>query len=995
MTATCPRAQALALPLLLMLVLACTLGTAGRARAQGDMAEPAPLIGSASERQALQARVDAPTPVSATAAQLTEHFSDRIDAARRLGDAGQLGRVLQQAMQAQPEFARWPNDAGLVARDAGRHAEALQLFDRAIALARRPVDRLFYRANRLSVPAGLAPEKKLAEAAALRSESSALLQAGDSRLGPFDRTNLLRVHASGWWREAEVHRRRYALQALLEARAKATQGMRDAVAMAQTLPPQGARTLSVTAAGLAAALREQAYSLILTGRYSDAEELVQEQQRLTQAHGLSAGFASGALHLQALLRLRRGEFEESGQLLRRSQQVLDQLRYPRGHPFQLARSRDLLLVSWALGRHDEGLADLEQIDLVAVEGGDRPRLRYPFERGLLQLGAGRPAEAVRSFTALEAHNRATLGPGHYFTLMAQALVGAAEWATADPTRRESAARRLQAAVPAMLAPRHADFLDDSGVRPQVRRMLMTRYLEAVAWRGSDRQGQAFGVADRLLADATGQAMTDAALRAATADPALAELLRQEQDARLQARALLEDLQEGADDGRADKDSDALRERLSAAEARVLALGDELRQRFPEFERLIRPPLPSPAAVGRLLRPEEALWLALPTPLGLFQWLVGADGQARFRRVDVPLEQLQKDVEALRSSLDFSRHGGRIPRFDHATAQLLHERTLAPVADALAGRRHLIVVTSGALAALPFAALQTGPGEGPGAPWLARRLALSQAPSVAAWLAMQQLPRAPAAPEPLLAWADPSYGPHAGHASGAVQTPPAAAGGHRKSLHRPASTVPGGTTLATLPPLPETRDEATAIAGALRADPARDVISGRQATRDSVLEASRSGRLARKRVVVFATHGLMAGDLPGLTQPALALAPGGGQAADGLIGLDDILGLRLNADWVVLSACNTAAGDGRSQAALSGLARGFLYAGGRSLLVTHWAVETESAKRLTTATLAHHARDGSASKAESLRQAMLSLMDEGRYAHPAYWAPFALVGDGSR
>jgi CHAT domain-containing protein len=108
-----------------------------------------------------------------------------------------------------------------------------------------------------------------------------------------------------------------------------------------------------------------------------------------------------------------------------------------------------------------------------------------------------------------------------------------------------------------------------------------------------------------------------------------------------------------------------------------------------------------------------------------------------------------------------------------------------------------------------------------------------------------------------------------------------------------------------------------------------------------------------------------------------------------------LNLKLNADWVVLSACNTAASDGKGEEALSGLARGFFYAGSRSLLVTHWSVDSESAKELTTATFSHYTQNSKAPKAESLRQAMLTVMAQPQYAHPAFWAPYALVGDGGR
>ena len=171
-----------------------------------------------------------------------------------------------------------------------------------------------------------------------------------------------------------------------------------------------------------------------------------------------------------------------------------------------------------------------------------------------------------------------------------------------------------------------------------------------------------------------------------------------------------------------------------------------------------------------------------------------------------------------------------------------------------------------------------------------------------------------------------------------------------------------------------------------------------ATRESVLAASQPGQLARKRVVAFATHGLMAGDLPQLEQPTLAMPATGSEARNPLaplLTLHDVMALKLNADWVILSACNTAASDGSAAEALSGLARGFFYAGARSVLATHWAVESESASLLTAATFAHYANHPTARKSESLRQAMLGVMARPGFEHPAYWAPYALVGDGGR
>jgi CHAT domain-containing protein len=191
-------------------------------------------------------------------------------------------------------------------------------------------------------------------------------------------------------------------------------------------------------------------------------------------------------------------------------------------------------------------------------------------------------------------------------------------------------------------------------------------------------------------------------------------------------------------------------------------------------------------------------------------------------------------------------------------------------------------------------------------------------------------------------------------------------------------------------LPETRDEILAIAKALGADPARDVRFGAQATRAAVL----SGPLLDRRVVAFATHGLKPGDLPGLSRPALAMAAGASGESP-LLTLDDVLTIKLSADWVVLSACNTASADGRAQEAFSGLARAFFFSGARAVLATHWAVESLSAQQLVARTFAHQAANRGAARAESLRHAQLEFV-EGRagaaYAHPFFWAPYALYGD---
>jgi hypothetical protein len=133
-------------------------------------------------------------------------------------------------------------------------------------------------------------------------------------------------------------------------------------------------------------------------------------------------------------------------------------------------------------------------------------------------------------------------------------------------------------------------------------------------------------------------------------------------------------------------------------------------------------------------------------------------------------------------------------------------------------------------------------------------------------------------------------------------------------------------LALLPPLPDTADELKSIALALEADPAKVLQLGKRANEQTV----KSADLSRYKIIVFATHGLVPGDLNGLTQPALALsAPDVANVdGDGLLTMEEILALKLNADWVVLSACNTGTGAGPGAEAASGLGRAFFYAGTR-------------------------------------------------------------------
>jgi CHAT domain-containing protein len=200
------------------------------------------------------------------------------------------------------------------------------------------------------------------------------------------------------------------------------------------------------------------------------------------------------------------------------------------------------------------------------------------------------------------------------------------------------------------------------------------------------------------------------------------------------------------------------------------------------------------------------------------------------------------------------------------------------------------------------------------------------------------------------------------------------------------------------PLPETAAELCIVRGDLGAR-REDIHLGAGATERAVKELSESGKLATYRIVHFATHGALAGQLSGGAEPGLLLTPPAeaSELDDGYLTASEIATLKLDADWAILSACNTAAGGAEGAAALSGLARAFIYAQARALLVSHWAVDSAATVKLVTGAVKHLRGEKPMGRAEALRQSMLAMIRHGgeREAQPAYWAPFVLVGEGAR
>jgi CHAT domain-containing protein len=303
-------------------------------------------------------------------------------------------------------------------------------------------------------------------------------------------------------------------------------------------------------------------------------------------------------------------------------------------------------------------------------------------------------------------------------------------------------------------------------------------------------------------------------------------------------------------------------------------------------------------------------------------------------------------------------------------------------------------------------------------WLARSNAITVLPAVSSLKALRRVAKPSLAPKSMIGFGTPlldgdqgdlQYGAYykMQAALARAQTGCAARGADRTAALRGLRRSPAplahqsvGVDLAQVrlqTPLPETGDELCAVARDLGAD-VGDIRLGVRATEREIKALSSNGTLAQYRIVQFATHGTIAGQLSGTTEPGLILTPPdtASDEDDGYLSASEIAQLKLDADWVILSACNTAAADAPGAEALSGLARAFFYAQARALLVSHWEVYSEATVELIGASVGETARDRNVGRAEALRRAMLTMIDKGspHEAHPSYWAPFVVVGEGA-
>ncbi len=531
--------------------------------------------------------------------------------------------------------------------------------------------------------------------------------------------------------------------------------------------------------------------------------------------------------------------------------------------------------------------------------------------------------------------------------------------------------------------------------------LLLLALPARAQTAQDLFDQSFLAVQAAIGNPAATALAGATTRAATADPALRVLLR-ERDTILRRLAETRDRQAAlvlVTGTGTEAELAGIAAQLAADTTRLGALNADLDAGFPAFRSLSNPAPLTRAAVQALLGPDEALIFVVSDDVNTITWAITAS-RADWSLTAIGAADMSVRVRDLRAGLrgDTARavetlgtSDVALDPFDRTAAYDLYREILRPVEHVFADADHLMIVADGALSSLPFSLLVTTPPQGAddsaqslaATDWLIRRHALTTLPSVPSLASLRTGPPRRVASRPFAGFGDPVVGRALG------------AGGQAPGNGATDSGDPVYATLgqwADLAPLPGTRAELTALAALLGADDTA-LRLGPDATEAQVKAAD----LSDVDIIAFATHGLLADALPGLREPALVFTPPrrASEADDALLTATEASALTLNASLIILSACDTAASDGTPGAeGLSGLAQAFIYAGARALLVSHWPVDDSAAPRLTTGMVRE--MQAGAPRAQALRASTLALIGataNPALAHPRFWAPFVLVGEG--
>ena len=771
---------------------------------------------------------------------------------------------------------------------------------------------------------------------------------------------------------------------------------------------------------LANALIQLAFINIAWKEEAEAVEILARSQRLLdQVEDRRQLDFAQALMKQGDGLLRTEQFEQAESVFRDAGRIFEAV--SGGESFNLTFIK-LNLANSRIQQKDfeQGLALIEEAfqEIEARFGPDSPVTSMILDLApAVYLFVGRPDAAMAMFDEALDGRRGSLLQGHpleVWSLVFRALVALERGqlvAALDLVSKASASERRniqRAAEDRTGAGGRGAY--NFGLALALHIAVLDRMAKDQPERRERHLASAFELAQEGRSGSAAGALARMAARFSAGSDRLGQVVRERQDSLEMWAKISRQLSSAAAqplDRRDQERESGMREDLGALDERIRELDQLLAQDFPDYATLVRPGAVSLSEVQALLRPDEGLLFlnvgspadspALEQYLQTFLpgrttlWVVRRDS-IELEWVDLDSQAVEEDVARIRRTLDptglFIERLEDIPPFDGEVAYALYRKLIAPVEEHLRGLRNVFIVPSGPLQSLPLGVLVTEPLTEPivdlsdyrDVPWLARRYAMTTLPSVASLRSLRHFAGSDLPLEPFTGFGNPVLKGSPGQGRGI----------NLATYFRGA--VANVSAVRALPALPESEEELKAMAAALDAS-TEQLFLGEAATETRI----KSLDLSNSRILAFATHGLVAGELNGNVEPALVLTPpeAGSARDDGLLTASEIAQLKLNADWVILSACNTGAGAKPGAEGLSGLARAFFYAGSRSLLVSHWPVASDAAVKLTT-TMLVKAKEPDVTRAEALQHSILTLMEDAdrpHYAHPMFWAPFTVVGEG--